>query len=64
MANGDAAEASAPMTELTLPCISTGTTVCVIVCIETLAIGRQKAIIDALAAMNQNNPVGVSAIRA
>ncbi len=64
MPNGDAAVARAPRTEVTLPCISMGTTVCLIVWIDTLATGMQKAMVSPAIAMNQNCPAGVRAIRA
>ncbi len=60
---GCAAEDSAISTEFTLPCSFTGTTVCIIVIYDTLIMGRPKAMISALKAINQKRPVGVSAKR-
>jgi hypothetical protein len=61
---GCAAIDNAVVTEPTLPCMSRGTTICIIVCIKTFAIGMHSANIKAPRAMNQNDPRGVNAMSA
>lgn len=61
---GWAAIDKAIVTEFTLPCMSRGTIICIIVCNKTLATGRDTAKTSALRAMNQKDPVGVNAISA
>ena len=61
MPNGDAAEAKEPKTEFTLPNRFGGTTVCIIVWVDTLAIGTQKPMTNPLVAITQNEPVGARA---
>jgi hypothetical protein len=64
MPNGWAAIANAIVTEETLPCMFNGIIVCIIVSSDTLTIGTKNAANKPLIAMNQNQPVGVNAIRA